>query len=257
MIGRIARLAVDWLRALVSAIALLTVGMFSPRLRGYLRRSVQEVGVLPTRRSPIRTRSVDLLGALDAPLVLPDLIAADGNVSLLELTVLARLVRARSPMLIWEIGTFDGRTTRVLAANAPLGAEVHTLDLPANASPSHALSGAERAFVEKPVSGARYRGTAEEKRITGHLGDSARFDFAPWAGRTDLVFVDGSHAAAYVRSDTARALELTAGRPALIVWHDYESWPDVTAVLDEFARGEQGIYRVEGTSLVVLERSGR
>lgn len=257
MIARVVRFAVDWVRALLSVIVLLTVGLTSARLRGYLRRIVQEVGVLPTRPSPIRVRSVDSQGALDAPLILPDLVAADGNVSLLELSALARIVRARAPRVLWEIGTFDGRTTRVLAANAPPGAEIHTLDLPAHTTAAHTLSGAERVFVEKDAPGARYRGTPEEQRITGHLSDSATFDFAPWTGRTEFVFVDGSHAEAYVRNDTARAFSLTQGRSAVIVWHDYEAWPDVTRVLDELAQGEPGLFRIEGTSLVVLERSPR
>ena len=65
----------------------------------------------------------------------------------------------------------------------------------------------------------------------------------------DLVVVDGSHARAYVRSDSALARVMV--RPGgWIVWHDYGVWPDVTAVLDELA-GELPLVRLEATTLVV------
>ncbi len=255
LLRRLGRLAAEWIRAASSALYLLTLGLHSSRLLGALRRVTDVVGLWPAPRLRIRAVSPDTIAAGGAPVVLPDLVGADGEVSLLELTVIALLVRTRAPRVIWEFGTFDGRTTRVLAANAP-DAEVHSLDLPPTETPLHALSGAERQFVEKPSSGARFRDTAEAARIKQHLGDSARFDFAPWGGRTDFVFVDGSHAEAYVRNDTARARALTDGRDAVIVWHDYGAWPDVTRVLDELAEHEL-LYRVHGTTLVVWERRAR
>lgn len=243
----------SWFQAAVAALTLLTVGIFSPRLRNYLRRFASEVGVRKERPSPFPTRTPDSIGEPSAPVAIPDLAAREGNITLLELTVLARLVRARRPMTLWEIGTFDGRTTRALAANAPEGAQVHTLDLPPTQPTRHPLTGPERTFVEKASSGSRFVGTPEESRITQHFGDSASFDFAPWSGRADFVFVDGSHAAAYVRTDTARAHHLTEGRPCAIVWHDYGEWPDVTDVLHEVAHLFPGAYRVAGTTLVVWE----
>ncbi len=242
-----------WFQAAAAALTLLTVGTFSPRLRSYLRRFATEVGIRKEPASPFQTRTPDSIGDPSAPVAIPDLEAREGNVSLLELTVLARLVRARHPMLLWEIGTFDGRTTRTLAANAPEGAQVHTLDLPPTQATRHQLTGPERTFVEKSTSGARFHGTPEQSRITQHFGDSASFDFGPWEGQAGFVFVDGSHAAAYVRTDTARAHHLTEGRPAVIVWHDYGEWPDVTAVLHEVAHLFPGAYRVAGTTLVVWE----
>lgn len=244
-----------WGRAAVSAAALLTVGVAKPRLRSYLRRFADEVGVFRRTGGPFPVRPLAAVGSGDVGLLLPDPDAAEGNVTLTELVALARLVRARHPRVVWEIGTFDGRTTRMLAANAGPAAAVHTLDLPADGATAFALAGPERTFVEKPQSGARFVGTAEAARITQHVGDSAAFDFSAWYGVTDFVFVDGSHAASYVASDTARAISLTAGRPATIVWHDYGEWPGVAAFLDATADRFPGAYRVAGTTLVVWERS--
>ena len=64
----------------------------------------------------------------------------------------------------------------------------------------------------------------------------------------DLVFVDGSHALPYVRSDSAHAITLV--RPGgWIIWHDYGVWPDVTVGLHELA-SILPLARVEGTTLV-------
>src|SRR6185503_17662195 len=59
--------------------------------------------------------------------------AVDGNVSERELITICRLVRQQQPMTLFEFGTFDGRTTLNLAANAPSDARVFTLDLPGTA----------------------------------------------------------------------------------------------------------------------------
>jgi hypothetical protein len=251
------RFALAWVRGVAAAVVLLTAGIFSPRLRGYLRTFAREVGVTKPHQGPFPVKRPDAVGDPTLPLALPGLDAQDGNVSALELAVLARLVKSRGPALLWEIGTFDGRTTRVLAANAPNDAQVHTLDLPADGlgSTAHALTPGERGYVRKPTSGARFAGTPEAAKITQHLGDSATFDFTPWRRQVDFVFIDGSHAAAYVHSDTNRAGLLTDDRKAVVVWHDYGEWPGVTETLDTLAPTMKGAYRVAGTTLVVWERS--
>ena len=58
--------------------------------------------------------------------------------------------------------------------------------------------------------GAAFRSTEHEPRITQHLGDSATFDYKPFAGAIDLVFVDGAHTYDYVRADSKNALSTIA-----------------------------------------------
>lgn len=175
----------------------------------------------------------------------------DGNPTALELFCLGAIVRASGARHIFEIGTFDGATTLQLALNSPPDALICTLDLPADnidrtRSP---LLPQERPYALKPTSGARFLGTPVQTKIRQLYGDSAAFSAAPFAGRMDLVVVDGSHARDYVRSDSALARALA--RPGgWIVWHDYGVWPDVTAVLDELA-GEFPLVRLEATTLVV------
>lgn len=177
----------------------------------------------------------------------------DGNPSAIELFCLGAIARASGARAIFEIGTFDGATTLQLALNSQPDATIHTLDLPPDAidrtrSP---LLMQERAYALKPASGARFVGTPVHAKIRQLYGDSAAFPGEQFAGRMDLVVVDGSHARAYVQSDSALARVMV--RPGgWIVWHDYGVWPDVTAVLDELA-GEMPLVRLEATTLVVCQ----
>jgi predicted O-methyltransferase YrrM len=152
--------------------------------------------------------------------------AEGGNVSVAELLVLNHLVAERQPNVIFEFGTFDGRTTLNLAANAPLDAKVYTIDLPAAsiADARLALDEDDKVYINKPQSGARFIGSEYARKITQFYGDTAAFDFSLWYSQTDFVFIDGSHSAQYVRSDTEVALKLIGERDGIIVWHDYSEW---------------------------------
>ena len=123
--------------------------------------------------------------------------------------------------------------------------------------PKFALAPGERAFVEKPRSGARIswrprrNGRGPAGRITQLFGDSATFDFSAHHGRAGLVFVDGSHAHDYVLADSETALKLLAPK-GVIIWHDYGVWDGVTRALEEIeASRHLGLRHVRGTSLVV------
>jgi Methyltransferase domain len=180
----------------------------------------------------------------------------DGNVNLAELGVLAQAAAAiPAGTLIVEIGTFDGRTTLNLAVNAAAQAHVVTLDLPPDDRALYALAPGERQYVDKPRPGERIRACAPPwtdaaARITQLHGDSATFDWSPYAGRAGLVFVDGSHACEYVRKDSDTAQRLVAGG-GIVLWHDYGRWEDVTRALEELESGRRlGLRHVRGTSLV-------
>jgi predicted O-methyltransferase YrrM len=88
-------------------------------------------------------------------------------------------------------------------------------------------------------------------------GDTAQFDFAPWYGTRDLVFVDACHEYEYVRNDTDIALRLSRSG-GLIIWHDYGSWVGVTRALNEFHAHDSRfrlIRHIAGTSICFLEVS--
>lgn len=230
-----------------------TVGLASPRRRALISLLAREAGYRESPRTELPQVHVAEITSAQTPVVLPFPETRDGSVTLLELTTIARLVRERQPGAIFEIGTFDGRTTSALAANAPANASVFTLDVPPDHPTKLAIDARERVFVDKPASGSLLRGTPWASRVTQLYGDSASFDFAPY--RAQFVFVDGSHAYEYVLSDTDRALRLLDGKPGMIVWHDYGEWAGVTRALNELRTSDArcaGLRHVRGTSLALL-----
>ena len=181
---------------------------------------------------------------------------ANGNIRISELGILSAAAAECPPATnIFEIGTFDGRTTLNLTLNSAESCKVFTLDLPANTETKFALAKGEKHMVRKEESGARFhrhRATVPKAiaRITQLFGDSAQFDFRPFHRTCSLVFVDGSHTYEYVHADTKTAIDLA--RPgAVILWHDYGIWEGVTRALEEVeAANGLGLRNIAGTSLV-------
>lgn len=255
--SRTVRFAKRYAVAAVGSAFALTAGVMKGRHRQLIRQIAAHFGhsgELPRRLPSV---AADEITSARTPITLAELFPAVGNVTLAELVVLARLARESEPSSIFEIGTFDGRTTLALAMNAP-DANVFTLDLPPTEQTKMNIEPGERVFVDKPMSGARFQGTPESARITQLYGDSATFDFKPYAAQ--LVFVDGSHAYDYVLSDADRALSLVGNGPGVLVFHDYGEWDGVTRALEHLARTDRrfaGLKWVEGTTLAVLHVVGR
>lgn len=156
------------------------------------------------------------------------------------LHALAAVTRSLAPETIFEIGTYQGDSARIFAANSD--ATVYTLDLPLDAT-------ADVNDRDARIIDARTE-TSLPPRCVQLRGDSLHFDFAPYRGRIDLVYVDGGHSRANVESDTANAFAmLRAG--GSIVWDDY-AWfyPDVVEFLDRLATDKQ-LARLAGTNLVI------
>jgi predicted O-methyltransferase YrrM len=219
---------------------------FSRRIRGKEAQGLQQVR-LPTVswRELSSGSSVRVVEARKA----------NGNVRLSEVAILNSFAQAAEDGAnIFEIGTFDGRTTLNLAFSSPPRCQVYTLDLKPEMDTAFDLAEGERHMVEKPRSGARidrYRNThsAAVSRIHQLYGDSASFDFSPYYGTCSLVFIDASHAYEYVLSDSRAALKMI--KPGgVILWHDYGIWSGVTDALEHLAANEMPDIRcIQGTSL--------
>lgn len=245
-----------------------TIGLFS---FGWLRRrgraSIVEMcgrfGYRYDRRQREKLPQVSVASVIgdSSEVKLCSMESVDGNVTDRELVVLASLVRRSRAKSIFEFGTFDGRTTRNLAANAPADGSVWTIDLP-EASMSGLtvpIHSHEQKYVVKPRSGERYRDTPEEGRIVQLYGDSGTYDFLKLFGQFDFVFVDASHAYKYVINDSLIALKLLRPEGGTIAWHDYGRWDGVTRALNDLQSRHPNFLdaaKVEGTTLVVL-RTGR
>lgn len=161
-----------------------------------------------------------------------------------ELVSLAYLMQVVKPKTVFEIGTFVGRTTRLLALNAPDDARVFTLDLP-------------QAKVLHGV-GEDYCHTPEAAKIVQLSGDSRTYDYSPWHGKCDFVWVDACHEYQFVKSDSLAALRLC--RPGgWIGWHDYrhsKTFDGVTRAVQDLKADHPGLRHVSGTTIALLQQRG-
>jgi len=171
-----------------------------------------------------------------------------------ELAALAAICARTRPRRIFEIGTYTGLATLVLAINAP-AAEIFTLDLAPAARPTHAHGLGVGGFPDFAL-GAHFRAHPAASRIHQLHGDSRAFDPAALAASMDLVLIDGDHTYEFVRADTEHALALL--RPGgLIVWDDYvwdaraPECAGVTRCVNEIAVSHR-VHRIAGTRLAVL-----
>ncbi|MDO6434154.1 class I SAM-dependent methyltransferase [Flavitalea sp. BT771] len=170
-------------------------------------------------------RSVELSEILqhdDLQITVAPLKARQHNTTEFELISVAGIIKDNKCNTVFEIGTFDGRTTRAIAMNLSGGeGKVYTLNLPPESDTVSLQTGhIDVELATKVVSGERFLNTPQEKLIQQVWGDSAKFDFTPYAGKMDAVFIDGAHSEEYAASDTKNALQLIKPEGGVILWHD-------------------------------------
>ena len=169
------------------------------------------------------------------------MVHVEGGVSDLESWILCNL--AKRSRRIFEFGTATGKTTYLMARNAPADAQLVTITL----HPDQADGGAHEAGDDAALKASArresafdtflYSGSAQEPRISQLFGDSKAFDETPYAGTMDLIFLDGAHTRSYVASDTHKALAMLAPGGWLL-WHDYRGRrvPGVFETLNALSR---------------------
>ena len=187
---------------------------------------------------------------------------ANGNIRISELGVINMIAAdCEDETNIFEIGTFDGRTSLNLAFSSPSNCSIYTLDLTPEIDTKFPLASGERHMVEKEKSGLRFEKYRKSDssfiaKINQLFGDSASFDFSPFYNSCSLVFVDGSHAYEYALSDTYAAMKMVK-KGGVIIWHDYGIWEGVTRALEEIEEKEKiGLRNISGTSLVYWKSEG-
>jgi hypothetical protein len=179
----------------------------------------------------------------------------------LEAWVLAVLGRYSQRM--FEFGTATGRTAYLWARNSAPTARVSTLTLAPDQVPSYereaadSEEGTQTALDESAFTRFLYTGTPVAERVEQLFGDSKHFDESPYAGTCDLIFVDGSHAYSYVKSETEKALRMVRAG-GVVLWHDYRGsrgpTADVFAFLNELSESLPLVH-LRGTSFVAYRAS--
>ena len=263
LLKKTVKFAWKYVCALLGSVYLFTLGLLFRRNRDLLTTIALHFGYGPKREKEV----VPLIPEIEwkelfdeTPSIrLLEMDYARGNVSLHELAILNQWVKAKAPRKIFEMGTFDGRTTLNLSANSPEDSVIFTIDLPKGQmlSARFELEEREKEMIQKEAAGLRYSGRAEAGKIVQLYGDTASFDFGPYFGTMDFVFVDASHAHAYVLNDSRIALKLLKGGKGMILWHDYAAWNGVTSALNELYEREPAFRparRLFGTHLVALVR---
>lgn len=167
-------------------------------------------------------------------------------------------VLSKQSKKIFEFGTCTGKTTYLLALNSPKEAEVHTLTLHPDqidtylSTAKDAAKDKTNAMHESAFNSFVYTGTPEEKKVTQIFCDSKTFDEKKLHNQFDLIFIDGSHAYSYVKSDSEKALKMI--KPGgFILWHDYKGpnkAPGVFKALNELNE-TCDLFHIKGTNLVV------
>ena len=184
----------------------------------------------------------------------------DGNVTLSELFCIVSIVRHFKINKVFEIGTFNGRTTLNIHQNCVKEPKIYTLDLPASDAEKtvHKLHDWEKIYTNKTESGKKFYHLRNTGSIIQLLGDSAKFEMQGFNNYFDFIFVDGSHTAKYVANDSELALRLVKKEKGIIVWHDYDTeWDGVTDTMENFYANDErfkNIKSIKETSLLFLRK---
>lgn len=142
-----------------------------------------------------------------------------------------------NPRILLEIGTSHGRTTALMAQNAP-GGTVYTVNIPPE---EIAEGGRNVTFAPTHEEIGRYYRNLGLENIRQIFANTLHWepDFEP----IDVAFIDGCHDAEFVYSDSCKALARC--RPgALLLWHDFD--PNLAGVypwIREVCTGVERLYR--------------
>lgn len=212
--GRIAGAAQRYLTNVGATLAALALSPVYPRARL----------ALSCLRSALRAPAVSLYSELrwedlfddTGSVTLGCISEYPGNASLAEIASFCRFIETYQLNHVFEIGTFDGRTTYNLARAVGPSGRVITLNLPEEDYAKEWIHSERKA-----KSGYRFHGTDVASRITEVFCDSRKFEPGAHEGQSSFIFIDGDHDAEPVASDSDLALRLL--RPeglSLMIWHD-------------------------------------
>jgi len=140
----------------------------------------------------------------------------DGGSMPTDLLLLRQLCKMPEVGVYFEIGTWRGESVMNVA---PFVNKAYTMNLP---DEELKRRGASEAYIKQ--SGMLIpENTATVIQLRA---DSQTFDFSPFYGQCDVVFIDGDHHFQSVVQDTQNALKLLKNEHSVIVWHDYGHSPE-------------------------------
>lgn len=143
------------------------------------------------------------------------------------------------PKILLEIGTSHGKTTALMAQNAPSGI-VYTV----NIHPEEIAEGGKNvSFAPSREEIGRYyreKGVTNVRQIYANTKN-----WEPEFGPIDVAFIDGCHDADFVYNDTSKILRQCRSG-SIIIWHDFApKLVNVYKWIGSVCRGVEQLY-VEG-----------
>lgn len=198
---------------------------------------------LPTK-SPLRELDPEDWEALSVPAQFQ----TGGGTTAREMLILAAVTKALRPRKIFEIGTYNGRTTAVFILNAPRDCEVLTLDLPPAVDTAEGYIPSDLELIgnretERFLKRARLR-----HRYHQIYADSMDLDPEHYRDSIELGFIDGAHALEYVKNDTEKMAVMMADR-GFVFWHDYGGRGEFRPLARYLESLPIQLYRIRDTSL--------
>lgn len=189
-------------------------------------------------------------GEISSAINIP-IITGTRGITLGEAFSLAILVKLSNAHTCFEIGTYKGWSSHYLAAAMGENGIVYTLDLNPGQKAGLEVKERDEYGLSHDVIGYTYKQCPiHKKQVIQLFGDSALFDYSPYIGRIDIVFIDGAHSAKYIQIDTSNAFEM-AHEGTMIVWHDYKyACPEVIHYLSSLGKSLK-LWHIQNTSFIV------
>lgn len=215
-------------------------------LRSYLSFTLRKYDELVGNGLPVKNPVKDMDPR--ETLTIPARFHSGGGTDPREILVLAAATRLVRPRRIFEIGTYNGRTTAVFILNAPSNCEIYTLDLPPESSASQEYLSTDVELVETRKTETFLQRAGLGRRYRQIYCDSMLFDPERYRDSVELAFIDGAHALEFVKNDTEKMAVMMAQR-GLVFWHDYGGRGEFRPLARYLESLDIEMYRVRGTSL--------
>jgi hypothetical protein len=217
-------------------------GLFRTYLSFTLRKYDELMGNGLPAKSPVKDMDPR------ETLTIPARFHSGGGTDAREILVLAAATKLVRPRRIFEIGTYNGRTTAVFILNAPSDCEVYTLDLPPQSNTPREYLATDMELVETRRTETFLQRAGLGRRYRQIYCNSMEFDPEYLRGSVELGFIDGAHALDFVKNDTVK-MAVMMSRRGLVFWHDYGGRGEFRPLSEYLESLDIQMYRVPGTSL--------
>jgi hypothetical protein len=217
-------------------------------LRGYVSFCLRKHDELLGKGLPAKSPIPSLNPSDFDTLTVPARFHTGGGTDPREILTLAAVTKLLQPSRVFEIGTYNGRTTAVFILNSSPGCEVFTLDLPPDARSVQGYLSSDIELVQDRRPEAFLKRAGLTHRYRQIYCDSMVFSPEPFRDSVELGFIDGAHAEEFVRNDTLKMAVMMSNR-GFVFWHDYGGRGSFRPLSRYLETLPIEVYRVPGTSL--------